>query len=671
MMTRYQHLLGNLLHINKLTVPGKLRVLTMFFLCVLSIMLVYTSITLYQQKSDGLVVNIAGRQRMLTQKYTKEFFLALQQGEGRFNLMEKTGHLFDVSLIALSRSGQTFKDLGMTEPVNLSGTSNEAIQNQLTRVTSLWQQLQDSITEVDLKKYNHEQLVIINKLSVKVLAAMNKAVGMFADEADGKVFTLQVMLLILWLFSIITSLIIASVIVSSVTNPINSMVQISKRLAEGDLVMERQAADTHLYGEMSILAANMDTMRRYLSDIIHTMQQNIQQVFYSSGQINNISSGIIDSNLKEQKSSQQLLETTESLLTISETVGNQIGKTRENVELAREHAQQGITVVNQNMKILSGTVESVNITAEQMENLKEASRQIHRIIESIQQIADQTNLLALNATIEAARAGKAGKGFAVVAGEVKELAKQTADSAAEITDLINELTIQVDTSVSSMQQVVDKVHHSQQQSKETVNVFESMTEDVARTMETADTINEYNQQQASQLEHLHSQVNTLFSVLANNAEQADDTAMVSDNLNTAADMISVAIKSFTIDQAGRIDRKTGDKRQFPRVNNTIRCQLQQDGQVVSGITENISMQGLLIKCTEKLQHNGFLSVLLILPVDPENKKHKELSVTVKIKREFSKNGYYHYGVDFDKGKPRMEKIMQQLFQYFKKQGYYA
>ena len=100
--------------------------------------------------------------------------------------------------------------------------------------------------------------------------------------------------------------------------------------------------------------------------------------------------------------------------------------------------------------------------------------------------------------------------------------------------------------------------------------------------------------------------------------------------------------------------------------------IQQDGQVVSGITDNISMQGLLIKCTEKLQHNnGLLSVLLILPVDLENKKHKELPVTVKIKRAFSKDGYYHYGVDFDKGKPQMEKVMQQLFQYFKKQGYYA
>jgi len=67
-----------------------------------------------------------------------------------------------------------------------------------------------------------------------------------------------------------------------------------------------------------------------------------------------------------------------------------------------------------------------------MQALGSAAQEIDRVTETITEISSQTNLLALNATIEAARAGEAGKGFAVVAGEIKELARQTADATEDI-----------------------------------------------------------------------------------------------------------------------------------------------------------------------------------------------------------------------------------------------
>ncbi|GIF12145.1 GAF domain-containing protein [Actinoplanes teichomyceticus] len=68
--------------------------------------------------------------------------------------------------------------------------------------------------------------------------------------------------------------------------------------------------------------------------------------------------------------------------------------------------------------------------------LGQASTAIGDVIKIIESIAEQTNLLALNATIEAARAGESGKGFAVVAGEVKELARETAEATQRVAQQI-------------------------------------------------------------------------------------------------------------------------------------------------------------------------------------------------------------------------------------------
>jgi len=65
-------------------------------------------------------------------------------------------------------------------------------------------------------------------------------------------------------------------------------------------------------------------------------------------------------------------------------------------------------------------------------DLGAATGEIGKVVETIDGIARRINLLALNATIEAARAGEAGRGFAVVAAEVKALAQQARNAAAQV-----------------------------------------------------------------------------------------------------------------------------------------------------------------------------------------------------------------------------------------------
>jgi putative methionine-R-sulfoxide reductase with GAF domain len=88
-------------------------------------------------------------------------------------------------------------------------------------------------------------------------------------------------------------------------------------------------------------------------------------------------------------------------------------------------------------RVAEEAVSKASAMTHEVEALGQASVAIGDVIKIISSIADQTNLLALNATIEAARAGEVGRGFAVVAGEVKDLARETAEATQRVSEQIN------------------------------------------------------------------------------------------------------------------------------------------------------------------------------------------------------------------------------------------
>jgi hypothetical protein len=121
-------------------------------------------------------------------------------------------------------------------------------------------------------------------------------------------------------------------------------------------------------------------------------------------------------------------------------------------------------------------------------SLNSSSGEIGDVVEVITSIAEQTNLLALNATIEAARAGEAGKGFAVVAGEVKELARQTAEATEDIRQRV--MAIQSDTTsamaaIARDKELIDRISELQNHIATAVEEQALAANEIARTVHEA------------------------------------------------------------------------------------------------------------------------------------------------------------------------------------------
>ncbi|WP_457076257.1 GAF domain-containing protein [Modestobacter sp. SYSU DS0290] len=152
-----------------------------------------------------------------------------------------------------------------------------------------------------------------------------------------------------------------------------------------------------------------------------------------------------------------------------------IGQTMERINAAERIADAGREMVASIDEVQRNVAEATQVAGDGQRVAEEASdfvaglgrssAEIDKVVKVINGIAEQTNLLALNATIEAARAGDAGKGFAVVAGEVKELARETAQATKEVSSRVT--TIQADVqnvvgALSSIREIVGRINETQQ-----------------------------------------------------------------------------------------------------------------------------------------------------------------------------------------------------------------
>jgi len=139
-------------------------------------------------------------------------------------------------------------------------------------------------------------------------------------------------------------------------------------------------------------------------------------------------------------------------------------------------AEDGVTLVEEKTHHFQDVVHDLTQTTEQVAELSRLSEEIERIAGMVTTISDQTNLLSLNASIEAARAGEMGRGFTVVAQEVRKLAEESKQSAAETSRIAQEITQKMLVVSKRMGETESAVVQTTIEMQEIVHVFSRISE---------------------------------------------------------------------------------------------------------------------------------------------------------------------------------------------------
>ncbi len=429
-----------------------------------------TTFVLDSQKADGLQINLAGRQRMLSQRMTKEFLEMAQaadpgERETHRRRLGASVELFHGSLMALRDGGETAGTDG--QPVRLPPARDREVRKRLDAGVEFWRPLHEKLSAVvngeaapGSEAFDQARQALLAQ-NVELLKKMNAATRAFQAASDRK----RGVLTRVQAGALVLALILGGLafwfIQRRIIAPVQQALAFARTVEEGDLTVAVRAEGSD---EIAQLCAALDSMvhrmRRtvgQISDHALTLRDKSGELRAGTGKMSSVA-GDVFGNLNNVGAAVE--EMSVNMGTISQSA-EEMQNMVSTVAAAVEEMSASITDVSRSMGQVASVSQradsAVNAAADRVRELGRSAEGIGTVIQAINEIASKTNLLALNAAIEAASAGESGKGFAVVANEVKDLAAQTTMATEEIARKVMDIQRQTEQTIQAIDEIAATV----------------------------------------------------------------------------------------------------------------------------------------------------------------------------------------------------------------------
>lgn len=376
------------------------------------------------------------------------------------------------------------------------------------------------------------------------------------------------------IFSII-SILVLCVLIERVTHvvirPVKEMTRVITSMASGDFTVSMKVKGND---EIAVMGRSVEHFIASMKEMIRQMGHVSDRLEKQAGSSKNVS-GEMNSAANIQSQSMTELNATVDQLSVSVNeiaqnatqLAGVVADTKEDSDKVEDKMRTTVEVSEKgkaDMESVGNALHNIEISIHNLEEAVDkvgtASGEIVDIIKLIGDIAEETNLLSLNASIEAARAGEAGRGFAVVASQIGVLAKNSADSVAHITSLINEINGLVDdavkqagSSASDIESSADLIHTAVdtfdqifQNIQETSHLIEGVVEKINQVDQVATNVAAISEEQAASSDEILATSESMLQQAKRISKNSEQVEAEAGNLAESADQLADQVKQFQI-----------------------------------------------------------------------------------------------------------------------------